>query len=49
MIIVTRPGTTSGTSGSMRNADELSITTAPSSAATGPHVFDRSAPAEKRA
>src|SRR3954447_5076120 len=37
--------TTSGTSGSIRNADELSTTTAPRSTAIGAHSRERAAPA----
>ncbi len=40
--------TTSGTSGSMRHADELSITTAPAAATTGASSRDVDAPAEKK-
>ncbi len=39
--------TTSGTSGSMRQADELSMTVAPAPAATGASWREHSAPAEK--
>src|SRR6266702_1805527 len=42
-------GTTSGTSGSIRQAPELSMQTAPARAAEGQNSFDRSPPAEKRA
>ncbi|MFT3772112.1 MAG: hypothetical protein QM820_42445 [Minicystis sp.] len=42
-------GTTSGTSGSMRQALELSITTAPRAAAAGPSSREADAPALKRA
>ncbi len=35
-------GTTSGTSGSIRNAPDLSITTTPRAAATGAHSADTS-------
>ena len=42
-------GTTSGTFGSMRNADELSMTTAPASTAAGAKSRARWPPAEKRA
>jgi len=42
-------GTTSGTSGSMRQALELSITTAPDFAAIGPNSRDTLAPALKSA
>jgi len=42
-------GTTSGTSGSMRQAEELSTTIVPRSAAIGPHSRERAAPAEKSA
>jgi hypothetical protein len=38
-------GTTSGTSGSMRHALELSMTTAPACAAMGPYSRDTDAPA----
>jgi hypothetical protein len=38
--------TTSGTSGSMRQADELSITTAPAAATFGASSFDVALPAE---
>ena len=41
--------TTSGTSGSIRQADELSITTAPAAATRGANVFDVPLPAENRA
>src|ERR1044071_3003511 len=41
-------GTTSGTSGSMRNADELSITTAPCAPIFGDHSFDTLPPADIR-
>ncbi len=37
--------TTRGTSGSIRHAEELSTTTAPCSAATGPHCFEVAPPA----
>ena len=40
---------TSGTSGCIRQALELSTTTAPRSAATGPHSLDTPPPAEKKA
>ncbi len=40
-------GTTSGTSGAIRNADELSITTAPASTATWANSRERVAPALK--
>ena len=42
-------GTTSGTPGSMRHRDELSMTTAPAAAAAGARVPETLAPAEKRA
>src|SRR4029079_16004130 len=42
-------GTTSGTSGSMRHADELSTTVAPEAAIRGAMRFDAVAPAESRA
>ena len=42
-------GTTSGHSGSMRHALELSITTAPARAAIGPNSRDTLAPALKSA
>src|SRR5687767_12665464 len=42
-------GTTSGMCFSMRNADELSTTTAPFDTATGPNFFDVEPPAEKSA
>ena len=41
--------TTSGTVGSIRQADELSITVAPCATAAGASSFETSAPAEKRA
>ena len=41
--------TISGTSGSMRNADELSITTTPAAANLGAYAFDDVAPAENSA
>ena len=41
-------GTISGTSGSMRQADELSITTAPAAAIFGDHSFDTAPPADIR-
>jgi hypothetical protein len=41
--------TTNGTSGSMRHADELSITTAPASTKRGAIAFDVAPPAENRA
>ena len=40
--------TTSGTSGSIRQADELSITTAPAAAIFGDHSFDTEPPADIR-
>jgi hypothetical protein len=39
--------TTSGTSSSIRNAEELSTTTAPAAANFGPHAFEIDPPAEK--
>src|SRR5689334_17880918 len=42
-------GMTSGTFGSMRNADELSITTAPAFTATGANFLDMAPPAENSA
>ena len=42
-------GTTRGTSGSMRQADELSMTTAPAAATTGASSFEVAPPAENRA
>ena len=42
-------GTTSGTSGSIRHAEELSITTAPACATTGAREREAVLPAEKRA
>ncbi len=42
-------GTTSGTSGSMRHAEELSTTMAPASATRGARRFDAAPPAEKSA
>ena len=41
--------TTSGTSGSLRHALELSTTTAPASATRGAHTFDVEPPFENRA
>ena len=41
--------TTSGTSGSMRNADELSMTVTPAAANRGASSFDDVAPAENKA
>jgi hypothetical protein len=41
-------GTISGTSGSMRQVDELSITTAPAAAIFGDHSFDTVPPADIR-
>ena len=41
--------TTSGTSGSMRHADELSMTTAPASAYLGASALDVAPPAENSA
>lgn len=41
-------GTISGTSGSMRQADELSITTAPAAPIFGDHSFDTDPPADIR-
>ena len=43
------PTTTSGTSGSIRHAEELSTTTAPASANRRACSFDRAPPAENRA
>ncbi len=42
-------GTTRGTSGSIRQAEELSMTTAPAAANRGASSRDAAAPAEKRA
>ena len=42
-------GTTSGTSGSMRQAEELSMTVAPAAATRGARARDAVAPAENRA
>ena len=42
-------GTTRGTSGSMRQADELSMTVAPAAATTGARVFEVAPPAENSA
>src|SRR5690606_37532499 len=42
-------GTTSGTAGSIRNAEELSTTTAPAATASGAKRFEMPLPAEKRA
>jgi hypothetical protein len=42
-------GMTSGTSGCMRNADELSMTTAPACTARGANSLLRALPAEKKA
>ena len=42
-------GTTSGTSGSMRKAEELSTTTAPACTAAGANSLLREAPAQNRA
>ena len=42
-------GTTSGTSGSMRQAEELSITVAPACATTGARAREAVLPAENRA
>ncbi len=39
--------TTSGTSSSIRNAEELSTTIAPAAANFGPHAFEMEPPAEK--
>ena len=39
-------GTTSGTSGSIRQVDELSITTAPWATIFGDHSFDTALPAD---
>ena len=41
-------GTISGTSGSMRQAEELSITTAPAAPIFGDHSFDTAPPADIR-
>ena len=41
-------GTISGTSGSIRQADELSITTAPAAPIFGDHSFDTAPPADIR-
>ena len=41
-------GTISGTSGSMRQVDELSITTAPCAPILGDHSFDTAPPADIR-
>src|SRR5207248_11401257 len=41
-------GTINGTSGSIRQAEELSITTAPCAAIFGDHSFDTAAPADIR-
>ncbi len=41
-------GTISGTSGSMRHAEELSITTAPAAPIFGDHSFDTAPPADIR-
>src|SRR5674476_1495259 len=41
-------GTINGTSGSMRQAEELSITTAPAAAIFGDHSFDTAPPADIR-
>ena len=41
-------GTTSGTSGSMRQVDELSITTAPCAAIFGDHSLETAPPADIR-
>ena len=41
-------GTISGTSGSIRQADELSMTTAPCAAIFGDHSFDTAPPADIR-
>jgi hypothetical protein len=41
-------GTISGTSGSIRQADELSITTAPAAPILGDHSFDTAPPADIR-
>jgi hypothetical protein len=42
-------GITSGTPSAMRNADELSTTVHPTSAAIGPNFFEMPPPAEKSA
>src|SRR3954462_9243558 len=42
-------GTTSGIASSMRNAEELSTTTAPFDTAIGPNFFEVELPAENRA
>src|ERR1700738_135809 len=42
-------GTTRGTAGSIRQAEELSMTTAPASATRGAHSRDAVAPIENRA
>ena len=42
-------GITSGTEGSIRNAEELSTTTAPACAAIGPNFFEMLPPAENSA
>src|SRR5271165_5529640 len=42
-------GTTRGTSGSIRQAEELSMTTAPAAANLGASSFDAGAPVENRA
>src|SRR6185295_5324139 len=42
-------GITKGTAGSMRNAEELSMTTAPALAAIGPNFFEMDPPALKNA
>src|SRR5208283_474294 len=41
-------GTTKGTSGSIRNCEVLSITTAPALAAIGAHILEISAPGEDK-
>jgi len=41
-------GTTKGTSGSMRQAEELSMTTQPAAAIFGDHSFDKAPPADIR-
>ena len=41
-------GTISGTSGSMRHAEELSITTAPAAPILGDHSLDTAPPADIR-
>ncbi len=56
MFFLTKPatasaltsGTISGTSGSIRQVDELSITTAPAAPIFGDHSFDTAPPADIR-